>query len=554
MHNPLSVGVKFSDFKNLRPHQAKRHILNIVIAFIYCTIFASCATSLSTPSPFSVTTPPHTTATAIMPIATTTISQVPAITLPPKATAKPTVQAITPTETTIPRTMPASAACPLPGSGGELPDLSTLHWETLTIEQHTIQQLTGLDYPVIPLDLSPDGRWLVVAFNTSTTEENATAVIDTQGDEHWWLNSNTFIFVDHFAQYHPYYPTRWLPDGQLLWIDDAGQVFIGNEQTKHNLNAPEPMLYAQLAANNIAFGETQNGDLWRVNLSSKEWEKVIATTFGSFILSHNGTYGLLLQADQGQMWKVSAEMGKIAQNLPLQKIELVGQGGPLPPSLQLADTPYWLISQPIVLEGELTDGIWAGGFVVDEHDGSLVTAIDLRLPTTYRLINYSASADGRWLAVFLQDRNTGRQAVYLAPTVDLTAGRIIELENITIAGWQINPPAVIWASEKTGVLFLTRLPLTPGKPDTPLIDADQLLTTLPGAIFTTATNPAHILQFDPDGKLQSNINLSPYYDFISLGWGTNDRMFLSAGNYESNQDCTYSLVEWEIAPSTATYP
>lgn len=458
------------------------------------------------------------------------------------------------TETTIPHTIPASAACPLPGSGGELPDLSTLHWETLTIEQHTIRQLTGLDYPVIPLDLSPDGRWLVVAFNTSTTEESATAVIDTQGDEHWWLDSNTFIFADHFAQYHSYYPTKWLPDGQLLWIGDTGQVFIGNEQTKHNLNAPEPMLYVRLAANNIAFGETQNGDLWRVNLSSKEWEKVIAATFGSFILSQDGTYGLLLQADQGQMWKVPAEMGKIAQNLPLQKIELVGRGGPLPPSLQLADTPYWLISQPIVLEGELTDGIWAGGFVVNEHDGSLITAVDLRLPTTYRLINYSAPAGGQWLAVFVQDRNTDRQAVYLTPTVDLTAGRIIELENISIAGWQINPPAVIWASEKTGVLFLTRLPLTLGKPNIPLNGADQLLTTLPGAIFTTATNPAHILQFDPDGKLQSNINLSTYYDFISLGWGTNDRMFLSAANYKSNQDCIYALVEWEIAPSTTTYP
>ncbi len=88
-------------------------------------------------------------------------------------------------------------------------DLSTLHWETLTIGGHHVRQLAGLNYPLLPLDTSSDGKWLAARVQignpagrteiTSWEQAHAlTAIIDLQGNAHWLMQTNAFAFLPDY--------------------------------------------------------------------------------------------------------------------------------------------------------------------------------------------------------------------------------------------------------------------------------------------------------------------------------------------------------------------
>lgn len=209
--------------------------------------------------------------------------------------------------TATPRSEPGHSACRPSDrfpSDVTLPELSALRWETLAVNGHEVRQVAGLDYPVFPLDLSPDGKWLMVAFEIEkSTGRAAMAVMDTQAEAHWWLNTQTFFFSPYFADYPYLYPglyPRWLPDGRLLWVDEAGKVLVWDGQNRRDLDAPEPMGHVVYASDGIAFARSvRDADLWRVDLASDVWEKVttsrppeVGALGGYFILAHDGSYAL----------------------------------------------------------------------------------------------------------------------------------------------------------------------------------------------------------------------------------------------------------------------
>ncbi len=417
-----------------------------------------------------------------------------------------------------------------------------------------MRHLAGLDYPVFPLDLSPDGRWLMVAFVIGEiTGRAATVAIDTQGDAHWWMNTRAHFFPYYFVAY-PYlysslYP-RWLPDGRLLWVNQVCKVFVWDGQNRRELSAPVPVYpvyWVEYASKGIAFAHAWGGGLWRVDLAFERWEEVTTHrpprlgTLGNAILAYDGSYALAFQADQtaAQMWRIPAEMGTLAEPLPdIQGwVDVPGHGGPSgPPSTHLAGTSYWLLNVGIAI-------------VVNERDGNVITAEDLHLPEGYYILDYYASPDGRWLAVTITDnreQSWEQPDVYLTPATDLTAGRIVE--GVSVAGWHTDTPAVIFRNHVTGALSVTRLPLIDATPGAPLDNAMSPLATLPNMVFAVdAASPARLLQFDLDGNLLSTLDLSAQYDLIRIGTGAADRVFL--GVMRSQDDTgTHALVEWTIEP------
>jgi len=435
-----------------------------------------------------------------------------------------------------------------------LPDLSTLRWESLMVDGQRVRQLTGLDYPIIPVDPSPDGRWLVVALElVKGTGRAAMAVIDTQGDAHWWMNTDTFFFADYFVDY-PYLRTHWLPDGRLLWVNEARKAFVGDRQNRRDLGALEPIEYIEYLSDGIAFAQDEDGDLWRVELASARWEQVTTPRpreegqLGHyFVIAEDRSYALSFTRQK--LWRVSARMGTPPELLAAIHVETIGAGGPLgPPSVQLANSSYWLLSLPIMGEG----GVGSGGLVVNEHDGSLLTARDLRLPEGYHGTGFYASPDGRWLAVSLTgniQQPWEQTGVYITPSTDLAAGRV--MKGVSVAGWHTAPPAVILRDLATGALSVAHLPFTDATISTALAGTMRPLITLPDAIIAVhARSPAHVLQFDLDGHLRRTLDLSARYDWIRAGMGATDRVFLSAidSQSETGGKCTYALVEWAVGP------
>jgi hypothetical protein len=312
------------------------------------------------------------------------------------------------------------------------------------------------------------------------------------------------------------------------------------------------MWEVQYASSEIAFARDQAGDLWRVDLRSGLWEKVrtprppkVGTLGGYYILARDGSYALAFQ--DGQMWRIPTRMGTLAEPLPDVEVEIVGRGGPSgPPSTQLADGPYWLLGLP--RSGEV--GVGSEGFVVNERESSILTPRDLHLPEGYYIVGYYASPDGRWLAVTITDDRQQpweQPDVYLAPSTDLTAGRVVE--GISVTDWHTDAPAVVFKDNATGVLSVARLPLTDTTTMAALKGARPPLTTLPDMIFAVdASFPARLLQFDLDGRSLDTLDLSAQYESILTVRGALGRVFLGVQGRQPDNACTYALVEWAVEP------
>lgn len=459
----------------------------------------------------------------------------------------------------LPTSKPTSTICAQPRSDPNnliLPDLSTLRWESLKVDGQRVRQLTGLDYPIIPFDPSPNGRWLIIALElVPSTGRAATAVIDIKGDTHWWMNTTTYFFADYFVDYPHYLSTHWLPDGRLLWVNESHKVLLGGQQYRRDLGAPELIYWIEYMSDGIAFAQDEDGDLWRVELATARWEQVTPPRpreegqLGHyFIVAQDRSYALSFTANQ-KLWRVPLRMGAAPEALTIVRAEIPGMGGPSgPPSVQLADSLHWLLSLP-VLEG---NGVGSWGMIVNERDGNFLTAKDLQLPEGYYGTGFYASPEGRWLAVSLTDdpRRPWQQAgVYIAPATDLTAGRVIK--GVSIAGWHTTWPAVILRSLTTGALSIAHLPLTDATPGAVLANAAPPLITLPTAIIAVdARSPARVLQFDIEGHLLKTLDLSTRYDKIRAGVSTPGRVFLSAIDAHSKKNgmCTYALIEWTVGP------
>ena len=290
--------------------------LGVLLVLIGATSLAGCITQ----APKGEATPVTIVSLSpVTPTVTATVTRVqnPTLTVPSSPTMQPTLR-------TCARSIPnLEASIPLP-------DLSTLRWEMLEVSGQRLRQLAGLGYPAFPIQSSPDGRWLQLAlqFHPTVYAGTAEAVIDTQDEAHGWLDMESSFYLDYYLTPHYYPRSPWLPDGRLLW-GEGDTIFLGDWQNPQTLEPPDPVWEIRYASQGIAFARNTAGDLWRVDLTSGKWEKVTTSRPGNlgyfFSLAWDGSYGVAFQ--EGQMWRVPARMGAVAEPLPDVEVKIVGRGG-----------------------------------------------------------------------------------------------------------------------------------------------------------------------------------------------------------------------------------
>jgi hypothetical protein len=504
--------------------------------------------------------------TPTLTVAETILPHTPEPTNTPSPQPTQTATAVPPTQTPTPTPTTAAAACPvyppLPADRANLPDLTSLEWELLPGVEGMVRQLTNSTFPLIPIGLTQNGRWLAVAFRGDESQA-AIALLDTEGNDHRWITADTYFDLAVDASLDTW--QRWLARDQLAWLAETGgqQVMVQAGETVRSVEAPIPLYGIDYATNNIAFAQGESGSLWRADLAANEWEEVttdeppvVGFLGGFYGLAGDGSYALSFQGGQhgAQLWRIPAEMGAETQPLPQVEtpLDILGSGAPTPRPHQLADSSYWLINLPLVLEGSsmanIDEVIMAGGVIVDTSAGRLLTAEDLGLPADYYLTRFDLSPDGQWLAIELTDGQSRQSAgLYLAPADGLANGRFLVDSNLSVAGWQAEPPAVIFHDETADSLSVAALPLRDDSAGMVLNGAGQLLATLPGSLITTASNgPAELLQFDLDGTLLNRLDLLSEYELVLHGLGENGRFYLGAvgQNRRANNDCRFELVEW----------
>lgn len=481
-----------------------------------------------------------------------------------------TAPSLSPTtsDTPVPTSTPASITTLVPcGSPPAVAtttlDLNSLSWEIVEAEDQTIRRIAVPTFLPFLLSISPDNRWLATAFENIGGEAYI-ALIDTQEGTHWWVNTQAYQVANMNTTF-----SQWLPDGDVVWFDETGRLFVGDEQNHQTWEAPVKIRDIKVAANHVAFIHAEGGGLWRVDLASGQWEEVTTTqppmagTLGGYFgIAHDGSYAFSFQFSEhgAEMWRIPAEMGAAAELLPgiEQPLEILGSGQRAPLPHQLAHTPLWLINLPFALKGSvLSENSIFGSIVVDTRQGTVQTAEGVGLPAGFYLTEFDLSSDGSWLSTVLVDGVT-RQAtgLYLTPADDLRTGRIIGNSNLTVAGWHTEAPAVILRDAATGTLSVASLPPADEATGIPLAGAGELLTTLPDSLITTAAgHPARVLQFDLNGNLLNTLDLTADYESVEVGRSAAGRVYLSAVGRQSQESsaCRYGLLEWTpgtVSPST----
>lgn len=456
------------------------------------------------------------------------------------------------TSTTMPTTAtagtvtlePTPTPCDdVPLQMSKLPDLSSLHWKTEATENKIARYLSGLHYSPIPVDTSPDNRWVAVAFQVSQGDA-AVAIIDTRADSHWWVNTD-----DYLSSYYP--PYQWLPDGRLLWVNETGSVFIGDGQEQRPLNEPEPMYKIWYATDDMAFARDKNGkNLWRTALLANTWEEIPDGALG---IAQDGSYALVFQDDT--LWRVPSEVGVTAERTPLEQVDIVGSGRPAALPRHLASSPYWLRDLTVWPEERIQiddKAVWTLGVVVDERSGRVLNLDDFAIPSEYNhAARYSVSPDGAWLAISLlaisnPPRKIEKRAVYVTSSEDLTGGYL--LEEATLDGWHTHPDAIIVRDVNEDTLAVARLPINDQSELLSLGRTGEVLATPPDKIaITEASSATRVLVFDFSGNLSKTFSVPEPYDDIEAGIGSSDKIYVSAVDQDN---CVYAFVEWRLGASS----
>lgn len=425
-----------------------------------------------------------------------------------------------------------------------LPSLTNLAWEypdMSDLEDYKVRQISDFRYPIVALDHSPTTSQLVVTLETDKSRaRGAVALIDDENS--LWLAKDAYNPVSSNSVYD------WLTSGELIWANDEGKISLIENEEKRDLDAPVPMFVPRAAKDGIAFGVAE-GNLWRSNLESKEWEQVPSETrpevggLGNlFGIANDGTYGLSFQASE--MWRVPSIWGSPAESLPGTNVVTTGSDSGVQSPRQLGSTDNWLIDIPIT-EGPDQAGqyTYVRGLIVSAVDGHQLEPEEFAIPETALPHGYSASKGGEWLAIILgNSSDQSKTNVYITSTNDLKSGDV--LEGVTIEGWDSQKSAVIVRDTTTNLLAVVPLPFSAGTFPILLSDTDRFLGADSGYIFASSINaPTEILRFDQTGELLDSLNVRSIATEVTSSMSTNGGLSLGLVN-DKDGVLSYSIIEW----------
>jgi hypothetical protein len=485
-----------------------------------------------------------------------------------------------PLSTPPPPTLPTSPCLPPPDiSSGETPspllDLRDLRWEELARPDRRLRHLPGSPYPIFPESISQDGRRLTVVWRWPLEPplQNAgflaSAELDTEGNTHHWLIQDGSAIREKETVEEVCCWT--LSDGRRLRATRTHvgliRLILEEDHRSRVLEPPEPIRDLLLARDAVALASSPNGTVWRVDLNTGTWEKVLERERGLWgvIMARDSAYGLALQEVETpdglpriRIWQVPARMGAPARRIDLP-LHILGSDDPnIPPTREIGNGPHWLIGVP--------NDAFGKGFLLDLHAGRVVRPADLGL-SDWNFFDYALSPDGQWLAIamvrvgqHLKGPEDPARVLYLAPGAHLKAGRL--LEGVSIMTWGVDPPAVFLKDLQTGELRVLRLPAAPGSLGIPLAGARPPLVPVPdGMLAVRGEHGEQAVWLNLEGVPQATLDLFPFYQGIyallpEIQGRLLKRVWIGAQAISPRSDgrCQWGLIEWIPPPSPASHP
>jgi hypothetical protein len=437
-----------------------------------------------------------------------------------------------PTDTPLP---PTPAIESLPQSDettsptDDLFDVTPLIWREITIDGITGRLIEGFPYPVMNLEPSPNGENLLLRLTVQANiGQEALLLIGVETRLAQWVNRDVFTTVPAAV---------WVDDGRLLAINDEGQVILIQGQDHQVLPLPVPLFTLVYGSDEIVFSTTANAVLGRLNWRTGEWQEVEnpdppqeGSLGGYWGVSQDGGYAFAFQSS-GQMWRIPASWNSPAETLPTQvpPLQIVGSGMPSPPPQQVGQTPYWLISLPVILDGSLanlSESLQAPVYMVNTQDGfAVMDASTFGLSNNMVPTNYWLSPDGTALVMEITERENRQVAgLYLVETEQFEALQL-GIRDGEVLGWFSDDSAVIIRENDNDAIWFYPLPQTRGE-RSPLAGTDDWLLDMPNG-FVMIKQPSVLMLFDSTGQLIRGIDFAQLNARVLSAGVTNEYLFVS---------------------------
>ncbi len=249
----------------------------------------------------------------------------------------------------------------------------------------------------------------------------------------------------------PLYVLTWLPDGQIAWIDEHGEVFAGSLETQTPLAAPTRMTDLWFVTPDRLLSRDEALQFWYFDLTQSAWsplppgesEKITTRWIENAAVADDGSYTFFFYQEYSAV--LSNDSGTIQILRPFDSPEgyhlTLGPttGDTIFPPQQIKDTSYWFFPVEWLFRDFAQVEYPARGFIVDARTGEVLGHEALGITAEVAIYDSYLSPDETWVAVevvedivTLPDRSTAR--VSDTWFVNLVTGET-RVEEGEFAGW-----------------------------------------------------------------------------------------------------------------------
>ncbi len=292
------------------------------------------------------------------------------------------------------------------------------------VEWHLMEEnahyLAGIQCPIIDISESPNGELLAISIQESIQNQIrqlTTMLVDMESDNHIVLNSH-LVGRGHYFD--------WFSDTELMWVNDNGNISIGNGSDSYSIAAPKPMVEVWYISSDVGISLDSNKSLWRFSVSTNSlWEQIENFPSQNILglgTTKDGAYSLIL--GENGLWKLPTNFETQIQKVNQADIPLVG----LDTSqefrvIQLDSSANWFFDIPI-WNLDTQPEYPVEGFIFNLAENEFITTEDLNFPNTTRILGYDLSPNTETLAIITNDVTQGK------PPTDPTKIHVINSNNL----------------------------------------------------------------------------------------------------------------------------
>ncbi|HFQ92734.1 MAG TPA: hypothetical protein ENK32_01895 [Anaerolineae bacterium] len=274
------------------------------------------------------------------------------------------------------------------------------------------------------------------------------------------MNSGAYKVLGLDFQGLPKYVWDWLPDGEVVWLDDQGELYIGTLETQKAVDTPARMTNLWYAAPDRILFRDEARQFWYLNLNDLTWtllpqsesEKITWEWVDYAGVSDDGDYLFFFFHDS--VATLSNESGVI-NVVEREEPYPIASGGPdedplwRPPE-QIKGTPYWLLNSIWLIRDFEGISYPTYRFIVDSRTGEVVAHDILGIPDSLAVYHTFLSPDREWIAVetvsAIETLETYPAEVSQTWFISLSTGNV-RIEEGEFAGWETGNEAYPTSSQ-----------------------------------------------------------------------------------------------------------